>query len=108
MPGLHISQGIYLKLFELLEDACHELDLKAALIHSGESILSPSFAAFVQKLQELKTAKGDHGAAQQNLEMLIEVKTYLAIIIGQANSIVTSLEEQSKSCRELIGITVSA
>ena len=108
MPGLHISQGIFLKLFELLEDACHELDLKVALIHSREGILSPSFAAFVQKLQELKKGKGDHGAEQQNLEMLIEVKMYLAIIIGQANSIVTSPEEHSKICRELIGITVSA
>ena len=55
MPGLHISQGIFLKLFELLEDACHELNLKTA-----------SSAEFVQKLQELKKAKEDHGAAQQN------------------------------------------
>ena len=76
-----LSQGIFLKL---IEDACHEFNLNAALIHSGESILSPSFAAFVQKLQELKKAKVDHGAAQQNLEALMKMKMYSAIMIAKA------------------------
>lgn len=38
----------------------------------------------------------------------MEVKMYLAIMIGQANNVMTSLEKQSKNCRELIRIRVCA
>lgn len=30
-PGLHITLGIFFKLFTLLEDSCHELDVRALL-----------------------------------------------------------------------------
>lgn len=30
-PGLHITLGIFHRLFTLLEDACHELDLKIVM-----------------------------------------------------------------------------
>ena len=30
-PGLHITLGIFFRLFTLLENACHELDAKAVL-----------------------------------------------------------------------------
>ena len=56
MPGLHISQGIFLKIFNLLENACHDLDVKMALIHSGQNTLSPSYTHHVLNLQELTVA----------------------------------------------------
>ena len=35
-PGLHITLGIFYRLFSLLEDACHKLDLKVLYEDSAE------------------------------------------------------------------------
>ena len=50
---------------------------------------------YLQQLQELNKAKADHDIALQKLNMFVELKTYLTVAIRQANSIVTSLEEQA-------------
>ena len=38
LPGLHITLGIYLRLFTLLEDECHALDVKLAPFASGDRL----------------------------------------------------------------------
>ncbi|KAL5473227.1 hypothetical protein EMCRGX_G027683 [Ephydatia muelleri] len=48
-PGLHITLGIFTKLYGLLEDECHNLDLELAL-HSSEDAHS-SFSTYSQELQ---------------------------------------------------------
>ena len=62
-----MSQGIFLKIFELFENSCHELDLKLALVHSGESSISLLYTTYVHKLHKLKKAKADHDITLQNL-----------------------------------------
>ena len=107
MPGLHISQGIFLKIFNLLENACHDLDVKMALIHSGHTTLSPSYTHHVLNLQELNRAKAELDTAVQYLTTLVEHQTYLTVAIGQTNSILANFEEHIKECRKEIKAAVS-
>ncbi|KAL5493971.1 hypothetical protein EMCRGX_G015225 [Ephydatia muelleri] len=102
LPGLHISQGIFLKIFNLLENACHDLDVKMALIHSGHSTLSPSYTNHVLNLQELNRAKAELDTVVQYLTMLVEHQTYLTVAIGQSNSILANFEEHIDECRKEI------
>ncbi|KAL5506255.1 hypothetical protein EMCRGX_G007860 [Ephydatia muelleri] len=102
LPGLHISQGIFLKIFNLLENACHDLDVKMALIHSGHSTLSPSYTNHVLNLQELNRAKVELDTVVQYLTMLVEHQTYLTVAIGQSNSILANFEEHIDECRKEI------
>eukprot|EP00731_Ephydatia_muelleri_P005467 Em0002g1643a len=102
LPGLHISQGIFLKIFNLLENACHDLDVKMALIHSGHSTLSPSYTNHVLNLQELNRAKAELDTVVQYLTMLVEHQTYLTVAIGQSNSILAHFEEHIDECRKEI------
>ena len=37
LPGLHITLGVYLRLFTLLEDECHALDVEMTLFSSPQS-----------------------------------------------------------------------
>ena len=56
MPGLHISLGIFFRLFELLEDSCKKLDLALAQ-HSSHPDSLHSFrlcSAAVHKVAELE------------------------------------------------------
>lgn len=107
MPGLHISQGIFLKIFNLLENACHDLDVKMALIHNGRSTLSPSYTHHVLNLQELNRAKAELDTAMQYLTTIVEHQTYLTVAIGQTNSILANFEEHIKECRKEIKTAVS-
>ena len=49
-PGLHISLGIFYRLFTLLEDECHEQDIQYSVQLQG-STAGSSFTAFVTALQ---------------------------------------------------------
>lgn len=56
IPGLHITLGVYLRLFVLLEDECHKLDLEMAQLTSPQSSDKPScsnYSMVVQREREL-------------------------------------------------------
>ena len=72
MPGLHISQGILLKIFNLLENACHDLDVKMVLIHSGHTALSPSYTHHVLNLQELNRTKAELDTALHFTDCIVQ------------------------------------
>eukprot|EP00731_Ephydatia_muelleri_P023365 Em0015g948a len=54
LPGLHITQGIFVKIFDLLEDACHQLDLQLAYTYTEESSSSSSFTKYAEELHKLQ------------------------------------------------------
>ena len=62
---------------------------------------------YVQRLHELNKAKADHDIALQKQNMFVELRTYLTVAIGQANCIVTSLEEQANKYKLELEATVS-
>lgn len=45
-PGLHITLGIFFRLFTLLENACHELDVAALLQGAGSEAYQQYVTAF--------------------------------------------------------------
>ena len=60
IPGLHISLGIFNRLYSLLENACHELDLLQAEkdTGAGDTRAGTSFgqySAALRRLSELDT-----------------------------------------------------
>ena len=48
-PGLHITLGIFFRLFSLLEDECHELDL-AHMLHGAQA--GSSYEQYLVSLQK--------------------------------------------------------
>ena len=59
MPGLHISLGVFYRLFSLLESSCHQLDLELAQ-HASQPDTLHSFqlySAAIHNLQRLNEAR---------------------------------------------------
>eukprot|EP00731_Ephydatia_muelleri_P038243 Em0689g3a len=54
-PGLHITMGIFKKLFELFEDFCHSLDLELAFYHT--EVDQSRYSLYSQELQRLHQYK---------------------------------------------------
>ena len=57
LPGLHITLGIFDRLFSLLEDCCHELDLSVALEVNAIAAGGHTYSQYVSALKEVKTLK---------------------------------------------------
>lgn len=59
-PGLHITLGIFYRLWSLLEEECHQLDLELATRTAPQSIDRASFTHYstsVKKRAQLKERK---------------------------------------------------
>jgi hypothetical protein len=63
LPGLHISLGIFHRLFSLLEDACHRLDVKAA--ESAD-----------QQQCARQSSYSDYGQVQREIAVSLRTSTY--------------------------------
>ena len=89
LPGLHITQGIFVKLFDLLEDACHQLDLQLAYtyMYTEESSSSSSFTRYAEELNKLQVAKAKLVEAKDAMATLDEAITYVAIAHGDDSQI---------------------
>lgn len=52
IPALHISLGIFDRLYKLYEDACHELDVKLAAAMSAPVQATDTFLQYAGQIQE--------------------------------------------------------
>ena len=76
IPGLHMTQGVFMKLFRLLEATCHQFDLQLAYTYQEESSSSSSFTKYVEELHKLQVAKAKLAEAQDSLTALEEAVMY--------------------------------
>ena len=73
IPGLHMTQGAFMKLFRLLEDTCHQFDLQLAYTYQKESSSSSSFTKYTEELHKKQVAKAKLAEAQDSLAALEEL-----------------------------------
>eukprot|EP00731_Ephydatia_muelleri_P011462 Em0006g356a len=79
-PGLHITLGIFTKMFNLLEAVCCNLDLELAL-HATD-IDSSSFSKYSLELQNLPLLQAELEEAQQAQENFQRMATYVVLVGG--------------------------
>ena len=98
IPGLHITQGIFQKLFELFEEACHNLDLQLALHRQGYTNCGPEFEKYCKVLKEISTVRHDLELAEQERDTLEQLVTYCSLTY-------TDSTRELKGLTELSGIS---
>ena len=104
MPGLHISLGVFYRLFTLLETEAHQLDLELAQ-HSSQpdSLHSVKlYSGAVHKLAELREALN----ANREEDAAEQLATYLSIR-GMPSSQVEFCREAASMFRKKIHELVS-
>ena len=69
-PILHISLGVFFRLFTLLEDECHELDVSHSLELQG-SIAGSGFNTFVTAVKRQRDSKDKITEQIEGLEQLL-------------------------------------
>ena len=83
IPGLHMTQGVFMKLFRLLEDTCHQFDLQLAYTYQEKSSSSSSFTKYAEELHKLRVAKAKLAEAQDSLAALEEAVMYVVVAYGE-------------------------
>ena len=73
-PGLHITLGIFMRLFVLLENACHDLDLRAHMQGTGDH--GPSYQRYADALQQLTQRKDEELSFRNGLQVLQQLLTH--------------------------------
>ena len=98
MPGLHISLGIFYRLFELLEDRCKQLDLALAQDSSQPDSLH-SFRLYsaalhkVAKLEEELRNDTEEAEAAEQLSTFLALKEYPQSQVNYCRDAATKLRQ---------------
>ena len=101
LPGLHIMQGIFQKTFGLVEEACHELDLKLAC-HVRPETSHGSYSVYVDKLRALTKTRVDLDTARQSLSVSEQIVVYLSITLDQTNPLIQGLLRHRAESRKKV------
>ena len=112
MPGLHISLGVFNRLFDLLETACQELDLDLAT--KNQRAGGSSFQQYAELLKELSELKEETKLQADKTKIQSQLLSYLLVIIPapeQSPTIVLLRQEigkMQKNITDLVNLTISA
>ena len=73
LPGLHISLGLYLKFFRMLEDECYQLDLEIATMmaeRSTEYNQNQNFQSYIASCKSILVLEKSIEKSKNELEFL--------------------------------------
>ena len=108
-PGLHISLGIFQRLFTLLEDSCHELDMKLSESTTTPTDSTTSFDDLIQARKDMKNLVSEYSQLEPLIQQHQQLLTYL--LLTQQNpqqstviqQIAVSINSNSKRLDEIVG-----
>ncbi len=112
LPGLHISLGIFYRLFSLLEDACHQLDFKVAQSRTSDPSDQSSFQEYARCLHELRELEEEKSRVEEEASILEQASTYLTITISlpdaQGSVLLRGMLEEAGNRRRRVAQIVSS
>ena len=92
-PGLHISLGIFFRLYTLLEDDCHQLYVTHTLELQG-STAGSTFNTFVSDLQCQSTLRDSMDRVKEQIEVLEQLLTLTVVTLPPSAPQFTPLIQQ--------------
>ena len=113
LPGLHISLGIFQRLFDLMEQECHDLDLLLAACQNKRlsSDTTPAFDHFAATYADIHKTSEELDTQRQHSDFLDQALTLLAMNIPESqqegNSQLEVIRQEARACRQKIGQLVN-
>ena len=110
LPGLHISLGIFLKLWQLMERECHKLDLQLAQETrgvDGDRARFLNHSSLIHEISELEDRKVQE---EQYARTLDSACTSIALQLGdgaEQNALLLELRREAVRAQDSVETTVS-
>ena len=84
VPGLHLSLGIFDRLWTLLEDACKELDLRLAEANHGKGgVGGDTFIQYSVTLQQKASLKSQLDSQKAHANLLEQLATFFSLSLPE-------------------------
>ncbi len=105
IPGLHISLGVFLRLFELLEKAAHELDVLIAMALGRKTQqpqeLRQAFVQHIEVLRSISALTKEANEAMDHADFLDSISswTVLSSESETEDPQVAAMREEARSSR---------
>lgn len=102
MPGLHITLGIFLRLFTLMEDECHKLDLEMAALASAapSDCDRPSFVSFTSMVQRERELLNTKQTLKVKIKLLDQTLSFLLLTSPSSSLPVKAVEQMITQKKE--------
>ena len=81
LPGLHMSLGIFDRLWELLEGTCNKLDLQLAHHTTEGGKDGNTYQQYIAALKEMEKLKSLHGTEDVRATTLEQLATFFSLHI---------------------------
>ena len=92
-----------MKIFHLLEDACHNFDMQLAfLTQPTTSTCTTNFLAYCMELQKLQVKRAKCAEALDELSALEEVTSYIAISLGKDDPITKNFLKEINEKKKVV------
>ena len=111
IPGLHVSLGIFHKLFKLLQDACHQLDVRAAdysgngVHHSLTAMGGDQYKKYVQAIQELDQKEEEACQQEEIVKNTEQLVTWMCLNETGNTQVIDKMRHQiSESKKQVIAL----
>lgn len=108
LPGLHITLGVFFRLFTLLEDECHSLDIQMALSATPASGDRPNFSEYALAMQKERTMLDEKARLEGELKWCYQVLS--RVVLNSTNpatdatvlAVASAIADNKKKVGELV------
>ena len=108
IPGLHLSLGIFNRIWELMEYECQELDLRLA--HTKGSTGGSTFVHYANTLQQRSHLAMELETQQGYVSLIDQMVTYLTLTLPDAetnDSLIQLREDAANTHKSIRGMVCS-
>ena len=101
LPGLHISLGIFMKIWNLMERECHQLDLRLAQLTAGQTGDRARFLEYSALIHEISNLQEERERAGAHADMLDGAITTMALQFenSSSNPHIQELQQEAQRAR---------
>lgn len=79
LPGLHVTLGVFLRLFNLFEDECHKLDLELAAKSAPQTGDRPAYCKHSEIVHQERALLDAKAALEDEIKFLDQTASYLTL-----------------------------
>ena len=79
LPGLHITLGVFHRLFTLFEDECHQLDLELAELTNPQAGDRPAYCSHSNTVREERKLLDAKALLEDEIKWLEQTTSYLTL-----------------------------
>ena len=107
-PGLHLSLGIFDRLYTLLEQACQELDLQLAEQEGAAELGGASFQEYATVLKRLSQLREEHTNETQKATILTQQVTFFSLSVStpEKDQAVQEARKEAHTAKRQLGTMV--